>query len=213
MNRALAVVFCAVSLRAISPAAYAQEDAPAEPTPATGSAYAKATRDAIAIAGKDVWYLEEFDERERPSSAVRWEKGEITERTTWLYHDGTDVVRLTVRAGVAGSTESEYDESGRCVGMVSTDASGGEVRYRYAYDKQGRLSESGTDDGKKTVRVTYAYRSDGSLSEKKVFTDGNLSLVAAYKDDDNWVETAYYDGVPILVVEYVDGVRRKGTRE
>ena len=177
------------------------------------AAYARTTRDSVSIAGQDVWYLEEFDFRERPSSAVRWEKGEIAERTSWVYHDSSDVVRLSVRTGKNGSTEMEFDESGRCVRMAVVDASGVETGYRYAYDGAGRLSQSETESAKKTVRVTYAYGLDGALSERKVFTNGELSLVAAYRDDENWVETAYFDGVPILVVEYVDGARRKGKRE
>ncbi len=218
MDRTRGRTFVILSLVFLSRAAQAQvqpQDDAASPEPGVKpvAAYAKTTRDSVAIAGRDVWYLEEFDARERPSSAVRWEKGEITERTTWFYHDNSDVVRLSVRTGADGSTESEFDESGRCVGMVVVDVSGSETRYRYAYDSQGRLSESWTEDGKKSVRVTYAYRPDGSLSERKVFTDGSITLVASYRDDDNWVETAYFGGVPILVVEYVNGVRRKGNRE
>ncbi len=206
----------AISLFFLARVTFAQEESlgvePVEGLPSE-TAYAKTTRDSVAIAGKDVWYLEEFDSRERPLRAVRWENGEISERTSWLYHDSSDVVRLSVRIGPAGSTEIEFDTTGKCVRMAVLDALSRETNYRYAYDAKGRMSETETNDPKKTVLVTYAYREDGSLSERKVFTNGKLSLIATYSDDDNWVETAYFDGVPILVVEYVNGVRRKGRRE
>ncbi len=51
------------------------------------------------------------------------------------------------------------------------------------------------------------------MSKRTVFTDGTLSLVAAYENEDSWIETVYVNDEPALIVAYKDGVRVKGGRQ
>ncbi len=93
-----------------------------------GRAYARATRESILLAGPESWYLEEFDERERPVSAVRWVAGEISEEYSWMYGEGSDVVRFALRTGKTFSEETSFDTRGNLERRVRKTQEGIETR-------------------------------------------------------------------------------------
>lgn len=212
---------CALAFLAMSLIAETTEQGgdtvPAEgketPPPDKLELYSLTGRDSVILANRDVWYLEEFDSLERPIRGTKWEKGEITEKTSWIYFEGSGGTRLHVKTGPSGTTETEYDEEGRCVRLkiMMKDEEAKEIAY--AYDKDGRLSSSVTESGTKTTKIQYEYLSDGNLKRKTMTTNGELSLICEYASEDDWTETVYSGGKPILVVDYVDGVRQKGRYE
>lgn len=183
------------------------------PPPDKLEMYSLSGRDSVILANRDVWYLEEFDGQERPVRGTRWEKGEITDKTSWIYYEGSGGTRLHVKTGQSGTTETEYDEEGRCIRLkiMMKDADTKEISY--TYDKEGRLLSSVTETGTKTTKIQHEYQSDGTLKRKTMTINGELSLICDYASEDDWTETVYGNGGPILVVEYADGVRQKGRYE
>ncbi len=174
------------------------------------SAYARATRESILLAGPESWYLEEFDERERPVSAVRWVAGEISEEYSWMYGEGSDVVRFALRTGKTFSEETSFDSRGNLERRVRKAQEGAETRDEYGYDGENRIVLSTSTDGSRVIQERFEYGEDGTVSKRTVYTDGVLSLVAVYENEDSWIETVYVDNEPALIVAYRDGVRVKG---
>jgi|GEM_PF-1433779 len=183
------------------------------PPPDKLEMYSLSGRDSVILANRDVWYLEEFDGQERPVRGTRWEKGEITDKTSWIYYEGSGGTRLHVKTGQSGTTETEYDEEGRCIRLKIMMKDTDTKEISYTYDKEGRLLSSVTESGTKTTKIQHEYKSDGTLKRKTMTVNGELSLICDYASEDDWTETVYGNGGPILVVEYADGVRQKGRYE
>lgn len=186
--------------------------------------YSHVGMDGLLLAEKDTWYLEEFDHAGRPYKSVRWEKGVISETTSWLYFgDSQNVFQCRVKSEQS-STKTEYDNSGNIVSIKETILEKKDKKtdadktiapvttdrvFTYSYDSQNRLRESVIKRDGFLQKVLFDYREDGSLSKKSVFKDGALTVIYAYLDEENWTETVYYNDLAMLTVVFQNGVRQR----
>ena len=156
------------------------------------------------------------------SNAIRWENGDISEETSWVYHGDSQKVLRSVITGKKRILETEYDLHGNILfvretqkqesvtGEPDQDDSSPDARIiRYTYDDRNRLRQSVKTEGDILVATHFEYRDDGSLAEKKVFRNGSLSLRTIYRDEENWTETVYHDEQPLLTVVFENGQRKR----
>ncbi len=184
--------------------------------------YSYAGLDGVILSNDNVWYYEEMDPLGRPSEAIRWENGKISEETSWVYHGDSQKVLRSVITGRKHIIETEYDLHGNILFVRETEKqeSGDntteqenrvpdEKIIRYTYDERNRLRKSVKTEGDVLVATHFEYRDDGSLAEKMVFRNGSLSLRTVYRDEENWTETVYHDEQPLLTVVFEDGQRKR----
>ena len=179
-----------------------------------GKTYARSEMDGVIIAKSGSWYLEEYDSLERPIAGTFWEKGKITRTTVWTYVDDTQCPKTKIITDEKSSTETGFDRSGNVVSVAITDAAGKNVSVlENTYDSDNRLSVSIlTKDGIAT-RTVFLYASSGMPAEKRVYTNGKLSIVYSWRDEENWTETVYSNDKKVLVSTYENGIRQKDRHE
>jgi len=176
--------------------------------------FTAAAEGSLVIAAEEVWYLEEHDALSRPVSATLWKKGEIAERTSWLYEIDSQSPAMKIVTGADGTTETSYDTAGNITGVTVTDLAGTTSgTLENTWNPENLLAESVLTEGKRTTRMVYEYDTEGKLREKKRYENGELAVVYRYESDDNWTETVYSKSVPVLTATYVDGVRVKDADE
>lgn len=169
--------------------------------------------DGVCVATSNVWYFEEFDGMSRPVSATLWRSGEIAERTSWAYRgDGQQTLKKTV-TNETSSTTWEYDESGNITLMKILDPKGKMTEsVQNEYDSSGKLtltvSETVRDTGNEIVRTEITWDGDEQAT-KKTFRNGQPVMLWTATGKNDWTETMYHGGEAVLVVEYVDGVRKE----
>lgn len=181
--------------------------------------YSHTGMDGVVLAEKDTWYLEEFDRAGRPLAAVRWEKGVISETISWQYYgDSQRVYKSQVKSDTR-LTETEYDSSGNII-LINETLLEEKVQpvkpdriFIYSYDAKNRLRESVSQRSGSLQKIIYDYRDDGSLSKKHIYKNGLLTLIYAYKDEENWTETVYHNDLAILTVVFQNGERKRVQHE
>lgn len=165
--------------------------------------------DGVCVATSNVWYFEEFDGMSRPVSGTLWRSGTIAERTSWAYRgDGQQALKKTVTNEIS-STTWEYDESGNITLMRILDPKGKVTEsVQNEYDSSGKLTLTVRDTGVEIVRTEIAW--DGNeQATKKTFRNGQPVMLWTATGKNDWTETMYHGGEAVLVVEYVDGVRKE----
>jgi YD repeat-containing protein len=165
--------------------------------------------DGICVATSNVWYFEEFDGMSRPVSGTLWKSGTIAERTSWAYRDdGQQALKKTV-TNETSSTTWEYDESGNVTLMRILDPKGNVVEsIQNEYDSGGKITLTVRETGDEIVRTEIAWDGD-EQANKKTFRNGQPVMLWTSTGKNDWTETMYHGGEAVLVVEYVDGVRKE----
>ncbi len=181
----------------------------------TENLYTHSASDGVIISGSNRWYLEEFDTRNRPVSGTLWEKGEILQRTNWLYFsDDSQQARTKVVTGMDNSTQTEYDEKGNTVRIQSSDGKGNAVSETVnVYSEKNQLLESSFTKEKTVTKTVFEYSSDDLIRMKEMYVNGELSIRYVYTTEENWTETIFRKSVPVLVETYEKGTRVKNTDE
>lgn len=180
--------------------------------PSGAQAWTRVDYDSFVLATQDEWYLEEFDRYGRPESAVRWKKGEISERIYWKYDgesqhssekriEGKDLVTLV-----------EFDGAGNEMRITESRVDGTVVSLTdKTWSLTGELLTHRVTKNETVEEYVYTRDSTGTLRNSQFFRNGQLVLDVFYGEDDNRLETVYRDGKPVLTVEFVDGVKRRTT--
>lgn len=196
------------------PAAAASPTAAPKTVAAAIPPFASVSDGGIILAAAESWYLEEFDAKERPIAGTLWIKGEIVKRTTWVYAGSAQQADKKIITGLTGSTETGFDAHGNEILVIQTGAKGIILStLTKQYNSINQLTESELTTGTKIVKTELEYTAGDRLKEKRVYTNGQKTIIYAYASEDNWTETIYSNEVPVLVVTYENGARKKDTNE
>lgn len=172
--------------------------------------HTQAGMDGIILSNAERWYLEEFDSLKRPIVGTLWEKGEVIGKTSWIYVDDTQQARIKIVSDPSGSTETRYDEKGNIINVVQTDDAGKETSLvKNEYNENNLLIETESTKEKLVTKTVYVYSEDEKIKVKKVFINGEISIMYEYESEEDWTETVYRKSIPILVQTWVGGVRKK----
>lgn len=193
----------ALSFTICAPAAFAQDVA------AIPVVYASSGDDGVCVASKDAWYFEEYDGLSRPVSGVLWKAGEIAKRTSWTYRDDGQQAFRKIETDAGSSVTYEYDASGNTL-MMSVMNPKGELTESTVneYDAEGNLTLTVHEKGSDIERTELSY-ANGEQTTKRVFRNGEPVMLWQATGQNDWTESMYYEDAVILVVEYVDGVRKE----
>jgi len=165
--------------------------------------------DGVIIASATNWYLEEYDTMGRPITGTLWKSGIIAEQTSWLYDDKTQQVRTKITTSSTGSIENEYDRSGNIVTTIMTNLKGDTLKkVTNVYNKKNLLEKSETEENKNILLTQIDYDGD-EIKEKRMYKNDIPLITYTYRDGDNWSETVFKDGKPVLTVDYENGERKK----
>lgn len=165
--------------------------------------------DGIVVANNANWYFEEFDGRSRPVSGVLWKGGVITERTSWVYSDEVQQAIKKIVTDDAGSIISEFDTSGNLSVLTKLDDKGKVTSStKNEYDEENRivLTVIESDDIITRTEITYE---KGEQKTKRVYKNGEPVMTWISTGLNDWTESMYFQGQIILVVEYIDGVKKE----
>lgn len=185
----------------------------AEDISETPPVFSRVGDDGILVAMEENWYLEEFDAEGRPVTGTLWKKGEIAERTSWLYVDESQQPSMKIVTGNDGTVETEYDRSGNVVSKKTSDAENVPVEtVTNAYDRDNNLVLSEVIRDGVTTRTETEYE-NGERKVRRTLKDGMPLITWEWTDEENWTETVFLDGSAVLVVEYVNGTRKEGSDE
>jgi antitoxin component YwqK of YwqJK toxin-antitoxin module len=114
----------------------------------------------------------------------------------------SEVVFQNQRGGLLTSFVYEYDDAGKLLGCVSTQAHGLIIkqRSRATYDEAGKKAGElwRYEDGTLSRRYVYKYGSNGQLAEQLLYTyddDGSIEekITSIYDDKGNVIESACFD--------------------
>lgn len=173
--------------------------------------YSRIGNDGLTVAEADSWYLEEYDPRGRPVRATQWVSGEIASVTSWLYEGDSARCESVVTTDAEGSVETRFDGAGNDIYTEVKDASGATVSFTAReWDEDRRELLRRTVKGDKSETQVWTYREDGTLSSRRLEKNGTVVLEAVYESADDWVETVYRNGAPVLVQRFLRGVREGG---
>lgn len=167
------------------------------------------SRAGVTLGGEKRWTHEEVDRLGRPVARTVWQDGAVVETVAWEYDGDAQRPTRMVVVGKAESVVTEFDGMGREIRVETRDPTGPLIRLlQRRYDGEGRLVETSTEEGDHRYRTEYAFGPDGKLAVKTQYRDGLVTSRAVYESADDWVETLYVDGRPILEVVFVNGTRR-----
>jgi len=165
--------------------------------------------DGLIVASTNNWYLEEYDAWGRPVTGTLWKNGSIAEQTSWLYNDETQQVRTKITTSSTGSIEIEYDHFGNIVVTTITDVKGETLKKTTnVYNKKNMLEKTETEEDKNILLTQIDYNGD-EISEKRMYRNDAPLITYSYRDSENWTETIFKDGKPVLTVDYENGERKK----
>jgi len=165
--------------------------------------------DAFIVASAKNWYLEEYDALGRPVTGTLWKNGSIDERTSWLYDDETQQVRTKIITSPNGSVENQYDGFGNNIVTITTNLKSEIIKKTTnEYNKKNMLVKSETEEDKNILLTQIDYSGE-EITEKRMYRNDAPLITYTYKDSDNWTETIFKDGKPVLVVDYENGERKK----
>jgi hypothetical protein len=193
----------AIMLVSMPAVAHAQDDANAT------KIFSVEGDDGIVVANNANWYFEEFDGRSRPVSGVLWKGGVITERTSWVYSDEVQQAVKKIVTDDAGSIISEFDASGNLIELTKLDDEGNVASStKNEYDDENRivLTVFESDGIINRTEITYE---KGEQKTKRVYKNGEPIMTWISTGLNDWTESMYYQGQIILVVEYIDGVKKE----
>jgi len=165
--------------------------------------------DAFIVASPNKWYLEEYDSLGRPVTGTLWKNGSIDEQTSWLYDNETQQVKTKIITSSNGSVENDYDSFGNIVVTITTNVKGETInKTTNVYNTKNMLTKSETEADNNILLTQIDYIGE-EISEKRMYRNDAPLITYTYKDSDNWTETIFKDGKPVLVVEYENGERKK----
>lgn len=170
--------------------------------------YARIGSDGMTVVDSGSWYLEEYDSLGRPIRATQWTDAEISSVTTWLYDGDSPRCITRVMTYESGSIETGFDAMGNEIYVEEKDAAGTLVSATAReWDTARNELLRTTMAGGSTETLRWVYGEDGTLTERKFEKNGVVVLRAVYASDEDWTETLYRNGSPVLVQRYVNGVR------
>ncbi|ULQ59934.1 hypothetical protein K7I13_00885 [Brucepastera parasyntrophica] len=169
--------------------------------------------DGVVIAQEKVWYLEEFDSLGRPIAGTYWENGSIVRHISWEYEGEDQQAETKTEKTNAGEIKTAYDFSGKTLFVIETNTKGDIIKKTsYEYAGNHLPAKTVVEDENETITTLTKYNDDDSVSEKWIYRNDELVISYFYKNEDDWTETIYLNNAPILIVEYENGIRKKGTR-
>lgn len=180
--------------------AFSQENAP--------PSYARTGRDSTILVTGDEWILEEYDHLSRPSSALTWVNNAITVETSWVYEGNSSIPTFRIDTKETETIEQKWDSAGNPVSRESKDAEGSILeRESWTWDEQNRLTSYEKSAGAVVTRKEIRYSDEPYLKTVDFFRNSAIQSRSVYTDEDDWTETIYRNGLEILTIEWVDGIR------
>ena len=134
-----------------------------------------------------------------------WQNGEVTVRLTRTYsEEGTGLSSREADFEAETVTLGNYRE-GKIVREITETMEGSRIEeITYAYGPDGNLvSKKRKGPG---VRESWEYSYDGQELKTSIYRRGGETVkVTEYRNEDDYVETVYRAGEPLLAIEYEDG--------
>lgn len=136
-----------------------------------------------------------------------WRDGDVVLRLIRSYsEDGLPLLSREIDFEAETVTVSQYDE-GRIVRELTETTEGTRIEeVTYSYGPGGNLAEKNRKA--RLIRESWEYSYDGEeLARSTYRRGGEIVKVTDYQNEDDYVETVYRNGEPLIEIEYEDGTK------
>lgn len=170
--------------------------------------YAHIDTDSIVLASSQKIYLEEFDSFTRPIAATLWEKEAIIQQIKYMYEEESQHPVKKIITDKNFIREEVFDTKGGLLSVEVKDSGSLVIeKTLWVRDLEDRLVSLTHTQNSVTHRTEWEYAEGDTIYEKRIFKGQTLVSRSIYSDNDNWVETIFHNSVPVLTVQWIDGVR------
>lgn len=154
----------------------------------------------------DKWILQRFDPKGRPQQRIIWVEGVLSEQSEWEWNSDGYIVTTLFEDGV--KEVALYTNGGQELSFTKTDAVGKLMLERFIdYNDRGDTIEIRERTPTLTRLQRNEYSDDNLLKYTLIETNGIPTLERHYTAEQDWQETVYHRGKPVLRVQYRDSVR------
>lgn len=152
------------------------------------------------------WIMQRFDPKGRPRQRIVWVDSALSEQSEWKWNSDGYIVTTLFADGVKEVVS--YTNGGQELSSYKTDAVGKLMLERFIdYNGRGDAVEIRERTPTQTRLQKNEYSDDNLLKYTLIETNGMPALERHYTGEQNWQETVYHRGRPVLRVQYRDSVR------